>query len=192
MEYILKEFNKEKISEICENFSNILDKKGFNELSKALQYILRELIFNAFKANLKRIYVMENNDIDETELVSSFSKALNQSSDLLLSKLNDNDLKVKIELIEMSNGALARVHNNSEMLLEEKDYVDKILYMPEVDTVSTLISDNGREGAGLGLRSITRILNESKVGSDSISYTSNNGRTIFEFKVIQNENTAVM
>ena len=192
MEYILKEFNKEKISEICENFSNILDKKGFNELSKALQYILRELIFNAFKANLKRIYVMENNDIDETELVSSFSKALNQSSDLLLSKLNDNDLKVKIELIEMTNGALARVHNNSEMLLEEKDYVDKILYMPEADTMTTLISDNGREGAGLGLRSITRILNEAKVGSDSISYTSNNGRTIFEFKVIQNENTIVM
>ncbi len=183
MEFTLNELDKAKVTQICEEFTLLLEQKGFKDISKIVHYVLRELIYNGFKANLKRIFAYEHSEISEKDIVSSFSKALSEGSDELLAKLLNHNLEVKVEFVEMKDGAIARVHNSSEMLLEEKKFVDEILYVADNRELSSFIDGVGREGAGLGLRSAIRILDEAKIGTDCLSYTSNNGKTIFEFRI---------
>ena len=60
MIYEIKSFDKKGINKICLKFSDLLDKLGYGDLSKSLHYVIRELVHNAVKANMKRVFIAEN------------------------------------------------------------------------------------------------------------------------------------
>ena len=186
MVYEVKSLDKEGINNICLKFDDLLDRLGYGSLSKSLHYIIRELLYNAVKANMKRVFIADNKFTRQEDIVKEFRNALSSQADVLIEKLSQSDMLTKVEFVDMkAGGLLVRVQNNADMRSEEIEFVDSIINKPVDDNWEyTLDEEEGhREGAGLGLRSVMRILKQSGLGEDSLSYSSGNGKTVFELMV---------
>ena len=187
MIYEIKSLDKEGINNICRNFSDLLDRLGYGDLSKSLHYIIRELVHNAVKANMKRVFIANNQFVEQEKIVEEFRNALSSQADFLIEKLDEADMSVKVEFIDMKNGGLlVRVHNSADMRSEEIEFVDSVINASKEQAWEFALDEenNGhREGAGLGLRSVMRILKQSGLGSNSLSYSTGNGKTVFELRV---------
>ena len=187
MIYEIKSLDKEGINNICRNFSELLDRLGYGDLSKSLHYIIRELVYNAVKANMKRVFIANNQFVEQEKIVEEFRNALSSQADFLIEKLDQADMSVKVEFIDMKNGGLlVRVHNSADMRSEEIEFVDSVINASKEKAWEFALDEeeNGhREGAGLGLRSVMKILKQSGLGSNSLSYSTGNGKTVFELRV---------
>ena len=92
----------------------------------------------------------------------------------------------KVEFVDMkAGGLLVRVQNNADMRSEETEFVDSVVNAYKEDNWELLLDEQSghREGAGLGLRSAMRILKEAGLGTNSLSYSTGNGKTVFELRV---------
>ena len=180
MLYILKELQKDQVESVCADFSALLKEMDITNEYHSLRYVLRELIYNAIKANIKRIFIAENKSMDAGELIEAFHSTLYDNSDTLMKKLNKSNLTVKIEFKKEVDKLIAEVHNKTEMLSEEKEYVDNILNNQKTEDLTKV---KIREGAGLGLRSALRILTQTGFCKGTLSYQSKNGETIFKLEL---------
>ena len=186
MVYEIKSFDREGINDICLKFGDLLDRMGWGELSKPLHYVIRELVYNAVKANMKRIFLAEHHQLEDEKVVEEFRNALASEVEALMQQLADSDLSIKVQFVDMkSAGLLVRVHNSADMRPEEIEFVDSVIHSSkEEDWENSLDTQEGhREGAGLGLRSVMRILRQAGLGSDSLSYSTGTGETVFELHV---------
>lgn len=187
MVYEIKGLDKESIIKVSNDFTVLLDRLGYSEVSKSLNYVTRELIHNAVKANMKRVFINENSFIEGENIVEKFRDALAFDSEALAEKLKQSDMFVKIEFIDMKlSGLLLRVQNNADMRPEEIEFVDSVINAKEEKDWEYNLDkeDKGhREGGGIGLRSIMTILKKTGLSGDSLSYSSGNGKTVFELHV---------
>ena len=163
----------------------MLDRLGWGDLSKSLNYVLRELLHNAIKANLKRIFIAENKALANEKLAIEFRNALDTQMPVLIKKLGESNMFTKLEFVNMKDaGLLIRVHNNADMRPEEVKFVDSIINASE-ERLGILFGHSRkgyREGVGLGLRSVMRILNKSGIGRDHLSYSTGERKTVFELR----------
>lgn len=153
-----------------------------------LVHIVRELIFNSLKANIKRLYLEERGRTDLEELLPEFREALETRPDELLQALARSRYAVQVELSPGPEGFLVTVRNNAEMLAAERAIVDRILSGQENYTDPSDALERFREGGGLGLRMIRRMLSSAGLGPAALTYAS--GPDLTEFRLtVPGENT---
>ncbi len=193
MLFLLEGLSRETIKEVSEQFDSFLQEFDYNFKHRAgLCYVLRELIHNATKAHIKRIFLSENKSLDPRKIASEFRNALDANSPLLLKKLLKSGLKVKVHFLKQSGVFFARVENDAEMLIGEKEFVERVFTKSfEIESsneeseenIVTLINDEKREGAGYGLYSSIKILQNADLARDSLTFKTGDFGTIFELRI---------
>jgi hypothetical protein len=151
-------------------------------------HIVRELVFNSLKANIKRLFLEERGRVELEDLLPAFREALETHPDDLLQALGSSKFYVEVELSPGSAGFVVTVRNNAEMLAAERSIVDRILSGKETYADPSDALDQLREGGGLGLRMIRRMLDSAGLGPAALTYSSGSGITEFRLAV-PGENT---
>jgi hypothetical protein len=105
-----------------------------------------------------------------------------------LQALAQSRYAVQVELSPGPEGFLVTVRNNTEMLAAERSIVDRILSGQENYTDPADALERLREGGGLGLRMIRRMLSSAGLGPAALTYSSGPGVTEFRLAV-PGENT---
>ncbi len=153
-----------------------------------LTHIVRELVFNSLKANIKRLFLEERGRTALDDLLPAFREALETRPDELLAALGRSPYCVQVELSPGPDGFLVTVRNNAEMLAAERSIVDRILSGQENYTDPAEALERLREGGGLGLRMVRRMLSSAGLGPAALTYSSGPGITEFRLAV-PGENT---
>jgi len=141
-------------------------------LFQQLSYILKEMIGNANKANLKRIhFIMNNLNINSQEDYKKGIQTFKEDSSVKAKKYSDEMEKqghfVKIDLYTENNNFIMSVTNNSELTDIEKERINnKIKKANKFNSIEEALEEglDTTEGAGLGL--ILTLLMLRKIGLD--------------------------
>ncbi|MCR9143787.1 MAG: hypothetical protein NXI24_16185 [bacterium] len=154
-----------------------------------IEHIVRELVFNSIKANLKRIFLEEQGGQSENGAAAlDFREALENVSPELMQKAEASDRYVRVRFADLKTGAggfEVTVVNNTEMLPGEKELVDRLLFTD--DQVGPEEAPSGEsvsgEGGGLGLRMVRKILHNCGLGQSALRYETADARTAFTLRV---------
>ncbi len=166
----------------------ILSSQGNIFLLETLITVIREIVFNAFKANLKRIYFDKSgadiNDSEKYELImQNFKEDYLYNLDAIEAEITTNqNYYIKITF-EKKEGILdIAVFNNVQIVKEE---YDRIMSRIEQSKISNNLADayndvyDPTEGAGLGLVLMVFLLKNSGIGADNLSIKhDSNGITV--------------
>lgn len=164
------------------------DDRFIKEYFGGLRHILRELVFNAIKANLKRIYLEElrGRRIDEAgmsaDFVRNFRERLHEDPQSLMESVRRSAYRVQVRFDNEPAGFNITVENNSDILPGERSRVEQVLRgeAGEFDPAG----DPDAEGGGLGLHMIRTILENTGLGISSLSFEAGPERTVFRLRVI--------
>lgn len=141
--------------------SKHLNECGLGTYYNQLNYCLSEILFNAIKANMKRIYFTEKgldieNPEDYKKGMETFRKDTLDNRDFYQRKLRNSPYYVSYSL-KIDNGkVIIEVRNNTRMTdVEAARVKEKIatFYTGDKDSIYQSSID-AVEGAGLGIRSI--------------------------------------
>lgn len=174
---------KQSLEKILEIFlAEIGQKKIFIPLS----YCLKELLENAKKANLKRIYFKEkglriDNEQDYKTGMKSFRDDLLAYINEYHNKLKANDFHSKVVLQNDSKAILISVINNSLITRNEKNRItEKINHSQKYNSLEDLFTGSldKTEGAGLGLIITMLLLKKIGISDNCFSIYNENERTI--------------
>lgn len=156
----------------------ILSAQGNIFLLETLITIIREIIFNAFKANIKRIYFdksgIDINDSSKYELVmKNFKEDFLYNLDDIESEITTNQNYYIQITFEQKDGLLnISVFNNVQIVKEE---YERIISRINQSKISQNLADayndvyDPTEGAGLGLVLMVFLLKNSGIGADNLS-----------------------
>lgn len=155
---------------------------GMDSYYNKLNYCLSEILVNAIKANMKRVYFNEHNlDIkdagDYEEGMKNFRIEMLEKKDYYLEKLRKSELYILYSLKLEDNKLIIEVRNNSVMTEAESIRVKNTIlkansYKPE-DLMTDSIDET--EGAGLGIKSIVLTLRSFGLPGDHyVLYTDKN------------------
>lgn len=154
--------------------SKYLDEAGLADCYNKLDYCLSEILFNAIKANLKRVYFKEKNlDItnkaDYDEGMKTFRIDTLENKEHYLNLLCEQDLYVKFLLKVEGEDLVLEVRNNAVITdFEYKRVKEKISQFHNVtpeDLFANCIDET--EGAGLGINSILLTLKSFGLPGDN-------------------------
>jgi len=166
----------------------ILASQGNIFLLETLITVIREIVFNAFKANLKRIYFdksgVDINDSEKYELImQNFKEDYLYNLDEVESEITTNqNYYIQISFEQKEGVLLISVFNNVQIVQEE---YDRIMSRIEQSKISQNLADayndvyDPTEGAGLGLVLMVFLLKNSGIGADNLFIThDSNGITV--------------
>jgi putative nucleotidyltransferase with HDIG domain len=166
----------------------ILSRQGNVFLLETLITIIREIIFNAFKANLKRIYFEKSGvSITDTakynDLMSCFKEKLLYNIDSIRSEmLIQNRYYITVTLNRPGKEIHFSVFNNATIIEEEyKRIRERIKQSKNFQNLADAYNDvyDATEGAGLGLVLMIFLLRNSGIGADNLDISHNdNGVTV--------------
>ncbi len=146
------------------------------------EHIVRELVFNSIKANLKRIFLEQNGEgaVDAPD----FREALENFSPELLQQAESSQYHVRVRFAALpaEGGFEVSVENNTAMLPAEKQLVDRLLSADPAHDASSGESASG-EGGGLGLSMVGKILQNCGMERSALQYESNQASTQFRLRV---------
>ena len=153
-----------------------------------LHHVVRELVFNSIKANLKRIF------LEADGAAPDFREALESFSPELLAKAEASNHVVRVRFEGRAaagrtdagpGGFEVSVFNNTEMLPGERELVDRLLYSDvQTDEPSGPTGESASgEGGGLGLRMVRKILQNCGLGPEALRYETGPLRTVFTLRV---------
>lgn len=204
IDFVLKKFNDSfhvalQCSDLTvdeEDYLNTLLKLivvsiGKGNISEYISYIYREIINNAKKANMKRIY-FDGKDLDINSIadyekgMSGFKEALLDRSDFFTNLLAENKKYIRTS-IKLENDVLKIItENNSPMTLFEKSVVEEKIknaaaFNSIEDAVTTVT--NNKEGAGLGLIISVLMLKKLNLSENNLRIDSNTDRTVSELMI---------
>lgn len=155
----------------------ILSKQGNVFLLETLITITREIIFNAFKANLKRIYFEKSGvSITDTEkydkTMAGFKDDFLYNLDEIRSDiLSQNRYYITTKLIASGKNINFSVFNNVTIIEEEYNRIRaRIEQSKNFQNLADAYNDvyDSTEGAGLGLVLMIFLLKNSGIGADSL------------------------
>lgn len=155
----------------------ILSLQGNIFLLETLITIIREIVFNAFKANLKRIYFDKSGtDINDSAKYKSIMK--NFKEDYLYNLENieseittNQNYYIQISFEQKNEILKISVFNNVQIVQEE---YDRIISRIQQSKISQNLADayndvyDPTEGAGLGLVLMVFLLKNSGIGADNL------------------------
>lgn len=179
----LQEKNAARLESIWETLRDFLDARGQSELYPPLQHVIRELVFNGLKANLKRVFLEERG---AGEPLPEFRAVLEVMPPELAERLRASGRAVEVQFAPGPDGDFTvEVANDCAMLPEEREAVEALLFGPPGghEDEASGEATRGREGGGLGLRMARKILENSGLGVGRLAYSSAEGRTSFRLRV---------
>ena len=158
--------------------SLIFKRNRFQHLNTPVNFVIHELIENAYKANLKRVFFKLNGykifDIENyDERVAKFTNFLKHGYDELNSHAEDMGLYVKVIFKEYADNNFKLFVVNNSLLndIETKRIKEKINsfeHQYEEPQKSLKIIDEA-EGAGMGLFLSLKLLNKAGISPQCIS-----------------------
>ncbi len=160
----------------------ILASQGNIFLLETLITIIREIIFNAFKANLKRIYfdksgININDSVQYDQAMKNFKEDYLYNLEKIESEVTTNQNYYIQITFELKNGFLnISVFNNVQIVKEE---FERIMSRIQQSKISQNLADayndvyDPTEGAGLGLVLMVFLLKNSGIGADNLSINHN-------------------
>lgn len=192
VEFYYEDVNPQLTKIIYDLISSSLAIYDLHYLNDVVFALFLELINNAFKANLKRIYFLKNHislddKAQQAELMKDFRKKVLDQKELYLQPMKDSDLycKIKINFVE-KDSIDYEVINNSIMTQKEQEKVNarlkKAKEIKNLMEVYDNFSDDS-EGAGLGLLMNLMLLKTSGIGPDNFFIQSNEKETVARLRV---------
>jgi HD-like signal output (HDOD) protein len=177
-------------SEIKYALSVILSRKSYQHLNNTLSFVISELIANAFKANLKRVYfetkgLYINLPHEYEQGTKEFAQALRKDKSTLASELSSLGYYIVTEFYEYSlTDFKVRIVNNCEIAPEEEERIkDKLSLFSQIKGTPDKMFEylDEKEGAGLGFIFSLKLMQEVGIEESSISYKKLDGnQTSFE------------
>ncbi len=163
-----------------------LDAAGMRQLKNKLSYCIHELAGNAKKANTKRVYFRERNlDIENSAHyargMAGFKQDMVQRVSHFDVRLREEDLYVKFQFRKIRNGVRIVVRNNTVLTTSEKARIDeKLAIARRYDCLAEAYrtTEDGSEGAGLGIVMLLFMLKNLGFGPDSFTVRVAEGETI--------------
>jgi HD-like signal output (HDOD) protein len=159
---------------------------GQERFLEPLAYCVKELIGNAQKANIKRMYFLEKgltitDDEDYKAGMEQFRRTIMENSPLYIQRLKEAKLEI-IVIFQVSGSTLnITVQNNSQMLPHEQTRVyERIVRSRAFSSFSEALNNavDTTEGAGLGVLILLQTLKRFGLEENAFSIESANGRTI--------------
>ncbi|MCQ2592430.1 MAG: hypothetical protein MJ188_06555 [Treponema sp.] len=165
--------------------SAFLEELNLSHLHWTLSYSLRELLGNANKANIKRIYFKEKDlDIDNVEDykkgMETFSLETTVKLPIYQELLAQENYSIKMILQDLGDSILLEVKNNSVLTTTEKERIlERIERSKKYNSMEDALSDIDRtEGSGLGIIIILLMLRKLALSKDCFSVECTNGETV--------------
>lgn len=156
--------------------SQFLGEKHLIYLRSAVFTFLTEIINNAVKANLKRVYIDSENEQEPDD----FNEKAVANIDSFTAELKDEKLLVQISMQQQDEGLLISVTNNTGMtpgeLKRVQDRLDSALQFNSIEEVMEHFIDTS-EGGGLGLILTITLLKNSSISPDRFKLESNGKMT---------------
>ena len=184
-EIILKSRDEAKLEEIWTALRENIERHNSAAPFSPMQHVLRELVFNGIKANLKRIFHEEGLE-SAGVAVPDFHEALESFSPDLLNKAEQGNRQVRVRFADGGSGFEIRVINDAAMSVEERQMVESLLNSEMPAGAPDGVSQSG-EGGGLGLRMVQRILLNCGLGQDALHYESDQNTTTFTLRIPRRE-----
>lgn len=162
-----------------------LEECGLGYCCKKLDYCLSEILFNAVKANIKRVYFLEknldiNNPDDYAEGMKTFRKDTLANREHYFKELRAAKLYVKLSMKATKEALILEVRNNSLITTFEEERVnEKISHFHKFtqdDMVNNFIDET--EGAGLGINSIMLTLRSFGLPGDNYQLFTKGKETV--------------
>jgi hypothetical protein len=163
-----------------------LEASGMQPLRNKLGYCVHELAGNAKKANTKRLYFKDNglkidDPADYARGMAGFKQEMVDRVAHYEGRLKDEGLYVKFQFRAAERGVYVNVRNNVELTDFEKIRIDQKLAIAQryaclADAYA--MTEDGAEGAGLGIVMMMFMLKNLGFGTDSFSMSSAHGETV--------------
>ena len=161
----------------------ILSRQGNIFLLETLITIIREIVFNAFKANLKRLYFQKSGvDLNDKEkytiLMQNFKDEYLYKLDEIEEEITSQDnYHIQINFKKSDNSLKITIFNNVTIIEEEYNRIKTRLeqakkYQNLADAYNDIYDST--EGAGLGLALMVFLLKNSGIGVDNLLITPDN------------------
>lgn len=156
----------------------ILSTQGNIFLLETLITIIREIVFNAFKANLKRLYFEKsgadlNNKAQYAALMENFKEDYLYRLDEIESEVSEQDnYRIQINFIKTDSSLKVTVFNNVRILDEEYNRIKtRLEQSKKYHNLAEAYNDiyDSTEGAGLGLALMVFLLKNSGIGVNNLS-----------------------
>ncbi len=172
-----KQFSSESEAAVVKLTRRFLEYHDQLYIKETVMTVLRELVNNSVKANIKRLY-FDMNKLDINNLseykkgMDNFKKDIYQSGNKkYFRSLIESEFFVKIVFSSMKDCLKISILNNSSILEAELEKINsRILKAYKYEDISEAFEDilDDSEGAGLGLVMITMLLKNSGLNSDSL------------------------
>jgi len=155
----------------------ILSTQGNIFLLETLITIIREIVFNAFKANLKRLYFKKSGvDLNDKEkyslLMQNFKDEYLYRLDEIEEEITSQDnYHIQINFKKTDNSLKIAVFNNVAIIEEEyKRIQTRLEQSKKYQNLADAYNDiyDSTEGAGLGLALMVFLLKNSGIGVDNL------------------------
>ncbi len=162
--------------------ASVLSKKNYQNLYMNLIYIIQEIVTNANKANLKRVYFAEKgldiqNPEDYKKGIKNFSKIVKSNSQDIEFKLSKYKKYVKLVIEEYADLKFSlSIINNSPLLSQEKKRIREKINNINREHFSEDIIDT-TEGAGMGLYLSLKLLEQSGISPQAVRIYSDHKTT---------------
>ena len=155
-----------------------------NFLRTVVTSILVEITSNAVKANLKRIYLKQNNADPENpeqykKLMQRFNEVVIQNTNTYRKALEESGLEVELNLQILEQGIKILITNNTAILPQELQRIqERMRKAADYNSLSEAFKEtDGMEGAGLGLIMNLLLLKKSGIGAESFKILSKGDST---------------
>lgn len=164
---------------LCEAVRECLVEIGKENLVTYVQFILRELLTNANKANLKRVYFASHKlDIADKDQykkgMAEFKRLLHDDRDKLNALLTEGKFFIELHVSLDEEHLYLSIVNNSLIHDKELEVINEKIRnasaFKSVDEAFTTVNEN-KEGAGLGIIITVLMLKRMGLRPDNISYS---------------------
>lgn len=170
---------------ISKIFSRYLASCGLSDSFSKLDYCLSEILSNAVKANVKRIYFKEknldiNNTDDYVQGMRTFKMDTFENKAYYFEKLRDADKYINLSLHIEENNLIIEVRNNSVITLLESERVKEKISNFHTYSAEELALNfvDETEGSGLGINSIMLMLKNLGLPEESYQIYAEEHETV--------------
>lgn len=156
-----------------------------------LEYVLNELVLNASKANIKRLYFQSkgleiNNPDDYEKGMTLFRKEALGNSEIYQQKLVENKSFVNVSIKSDEATINIRIINNSPLLDIEKTRINEKLNIGHgFDDITDLFNCtfDSSEGKGFGLIIILMMLRKISLNENAMSFKNEGGCSVTSIRI---------
>jgi putative nucleotidyltransferase with HDIG domain len=179
----------------CPNLENylasLLRSISLEYLLEIVFTVLNELLVNAFKANVKRVYfekIGKNicNKEEYLEGIANFREEFGDLNSGLVDAVENSNYRIQLKLLNEKDKIRFWVSNNASMVEEEMERINtRLISASKVKNLTEAYQDNldSYESSGLGLVLVQLLLRNSGITENFFSIRSENDITTAYFEI---------